>query len=143
MEGGFSRKMELDLGIEWVSFPECERSREKPGLWMLAVHYDTVCDEYRVRIQSGAIRTDLFFTNETLPDYFKDPISIITTWHKDNVPNWDRRKTAARYFSLNPRPNWVPKEFIEIGWVCIPYGDIFAVAMNYDQLKDLYDKGPQ
>lgn len=142
-----------DNGV--VNFPKCEKSHYVPNLWMLQVSEDKVDGENRYAVSvrtQDYVRGYLYFTTETLPDYIKDPISIIKTWYDAYKGSIDMQFEVGIVYSategtyLMVRPSYVPEEFESIGWLMgNPYAPllIYVVGLTWDQLSDLYENGPK
>jgi len=128
----------------YTNFPECEKSSVVKDRWCLVVTYTK--GKYRVNVQNKPkvnqfdISGMLYFSSEMLPDYLKDPISIIKVWTEARTEitfPWDSFPTP----SIAKRPDAVPVEFEEIGWMRAP--DKYVVVVSFDQLVDLYNNAPR
>lgn len=140
---------------EVINFPKCEKSRSVPDLWMLQVSEDKVdgANRYAVPVRTqDYVSGYLYFTTETLPDYIKDPISIIKTWYDAHKGSINTQYEVGVVYSpdkgtyLMVRPSYVPEEFESIGWLMgNPYAPlrIYVVGLTWDQLLDLYENGPK
>lgn len=131
------------LEIRVPNFPECERALGEFYLWMLVVEKQLGREDplYMIRIRSQENRVEgfLYFTNDTLPDYLKDSIAMISAWYQVNKPTPDWAPTHSIIF----RPDGVPKEFDRIGWIDRRLGNRYIIAVTWDQLVDLYENGPK
>ena len=131
-----------------INFSQCLRSPECDNLWILLVDEYEKYDEYMVRATVNSTHTFIYFSSKTLPDYLKDSISIIRTWYRDNrqrYTDYERKDLYGSTRGINQRPPLVPEEFKTIGWMyssVIDAENTYAVAMTWEQLQDLYSRGP-